>query len=287
MRRKFYLAGFIVVLLAVLFMFQFLSFHTGKLEIISCDVGQGDATFIRTPSGYEFLLDGGPDKSVLTCLNENMPFWDRTLDALILSHPHLDHFAGLSDVLKRYNVSGVFGENLVNRTPAYAEFLETVKEENVTLQTLERGNSITVGDGVTIAVLGPTAQFLSQENPHGIVENDNPPSLIMHVSYGTFDAVFAGDSDGEDITDFADESIARPELLLVPHHGSNNAFTDEAAAFIQPQIALISVGLHNLYHHPSPQVLHRLKNARVLRTDQNGSIHVVTDGTTISIQTEK
>ena len=93
-----------LIFLAGLFVLQAAQRDDGKLQIIFCDVGQGDAVLIRTPSGSDMLFDGGPNKKVLSCLSEYLPFWDRDIEMMFLSHPHADHLIGLLDVFDRYTL---------------------------------------------------------------------------------------------------------------------------------------------------------------------------------------
>jgi competence protein ComEC len=98
--------------LIVLVFFVFSSLNDKKLHIIICDVGQGDAILIITPTQAQILIDGGPDKAVLECLSRNMPFWDRSLEAIIMTHPHADHLVGLMDVVDRYRLSSFYTEDV-------------------------------------------------------------------------------------------------------------------------------------------------------------------------------
>ena len=103
MRWLFFLL-FPLFFLGVFAAYQQVTLNDGKFKVVMCDVGQGDAILIRTPKGKTFLFDGGPDKAVLECLSDHMPFWERTIEGVILSHPHADHLNGLIEVLKRYQV---------------------------------------------------------------------------------------------------------------------------------------------------------------------------------------
>ncbi len=273
-----------ILLLLVILQLTFL--HDGKLHIVFCDVGQGDGVFIRTPSGKEIILDGGPNNAVLSCLDAHRPFWDRTLDIMILSHPHYDHFRGLIDVLDRYKIGMVFQEPLINTSEAYTVFSQAVEDEETDVGILTRGVKLSFSDGVIIQVLGPDDPFVKRENPQGVTESDNPPSLILHLTYHTFDLLLTGDSDGEDLEKFIPKGV-NPEVLMLPHHGSQNGYTAAAAKKIIPKIAVISNGKNNSYGHPHQSVLKELKQhkSQILRTDHYGHIHLVIDETgAIAIQ---
>ena len=104
MKRYLSLVLLSLFFLGGIFFYQSAKINDGKLHLIVCDVGQGDAIYLKTPSGKDILVDGGPNDSVLNCLNNNMPFWDRTLDLVVLTHPDADHISGLVSVLERYTV---------------------------------------------------------------------------------------------------------------------------------------------------------------------------------------
>jgi len=93
------LVGAAILLLALAF-FAWRTLPDGRLHVVFLDVGQGDAIFIQTPSGKQVLVDGGPSETVLLSqLGRQMPFWDRTLDMVVLTHPDSDHITGLIPVL--------------------------------------------------------------------------------------------------------------------------------------------------------------------------------------------
>lgn len=276
-RNKYiWLVGIVGMLL--LFSIQFIRSHDQKLHIVFCDVGQGDGIYIRTPSGNEILLDGGPDDSVVACLDAHRPFWDRSLDVMILSHPHYDHFRGLIDVLARYKVNTVLQEPLIHDSDAYDVFLEAVIAEKADIRMVGRGTKISFPDAVTLSILGPDSKFIEQENPLGSIGNENPPSLIMHLQYCAVDVLLAGDSDGEDLEKFVPAGF-NPEILLLPHHGSRNGYTAQAADHIKPKIAVVSAGKNNSYGHPHQEVLRLVEQqkAQILRTDTSGHIHLIID----------
>lgn len=267
-----------VVGLLLLFAVQFISSYDRKLHIVFCDVGQGDGVYIRTPSGKEILLDGGPDDSVVACLDAHRPFWDRSFDFMVLSHPHYDHFRGLIDVLSRYRVDMILQEPLVHNSDAYNIFSKAVVNERADIRKVGKGTKLSFPDGVTLSILGPDSKFIEQENPLGIIGNDNPPSLIMHLQYHTVDVLLTGDSDGEDLEKFVPAGL-NPEILLLPHHGSRNGYTAQAAGHIKPKIAVISAGKNNSYGHPHQEVVRILEKykAQILRTDIGGHIHLIID----------
>jgi competence protein ComEC len=278
-----------VCILVIIVVGQLIPLYDGKLHIVFCDVGQGDAIFIRTPDRKEVIIDGGPNTLVLECLSDHLPFWDRDLSMVIITHPHYDHFRGIIDVLQRYEVAMIGRENLDHNSSAYTELIRRVNDEKAEKNILERGEVIHFASGVTLEILGPDEEFLLQESPSGMASNTNPPSLILHLRYGKFSALFPGDSDGEDIEKFVAARSAYTVVAL-PHHGSENGYTENVSDHISMSLAIASSGKGNRYGHPHSSVLDLLnhKNIPILRTDQSGSIHLtISDQGEMEIKTKK
>jgi len=289
--RKIIFTGAIsLFLLGLIFFYQNSLFSDGKLHIIFCDVGQGDGVFIKTPKGTDIVIDGGPNDSILSCLSNHMPFWDRTIELMFLTHPHLDHFLGLISVIQRYTVLQFNTEELANSTISFKQLLEEVQREKLSPRFIYAGDRFTTKDGVSIAVLGPSKEFIKATSPTGdIAQSGEFASLILLVSYKGFDAILTGDSQKEGLNQvlvphLASQGVALRsysiEVLQVPHHGSKTGLTSEIIDKIDPRLAVISVGKKNKYGHPRKEILEILKNKniKILRTDQNGEIEIVSDG---------
>lgn len=248
------------------------SLPDGKLHIVFCDVGQGDGAYIRFPDGRDMVVDGGPNDKILGCLGKNMPFWDRTIDIVLMTHPQKDHMQGLIAIFDRYDVGYFIRSDVSNSTEGYQKLLEESKD--VPKKFVVAGENITIGD-VTLRVLGP------QVTP---VNNINEASVVFWLRYGSFDALFTGDATLH--RPFDELALNQIEVLKVPHHGSKTGMTSAFLDWLKPQLAVISVGQNN-YGHPSPEILQMLADhqARVLRTDlpaqagTEGDIEVVSDGT--------
>ncbi len=284
--RKIIFTGVIsLFLLGLIFFYQNALFFDGKLHVVFCDVGQGDGIFIRTPKGTDIIIDGGPDDSVLSCLSNHMPFWDRTIELMFLTHPHQDHLVGLISVLERYSVLVFNTEKLTNSTVSFKQLLKEVEKEKLSLGFLYAHDRFTTKDGVTISVLGPSEEFLNATSPRGLIsESGEFASLILLISYKGFDVVLTGDSQAKGISEaLAPHQTVRGysiEVLQVPHHGSKTGLTPEIINSIDPRLAVISVGKKNRYGHPRKEILEMLKGGgiKILRTDQNGEIEIISDG---------
>lgn len=282
MKKTAFIICFILLSAIGLFFYQCLKFNDGLLHVIFCDVGQGDAVLIRTPDGSIMLYDGGPDYRVLDCLRDYTPLWKRSIDLMILSHPHADHLIGLTSVLKRYRVHTFKTENLRNDTAMFTGFIDLLKKQKTAAGFLLAGDSIMTADGLRILILGPSNDYLLKTSPGGMIgESKEFASLVLLLSYKDFDVLLTGDSQAEGLTDAGVGRGILPSLdvLQVPHHGSKTGLNRQHLSFLNPKLAVVSVGKNN-YGHPNKTILQMLlkQGTRVVRTDMNGSIEIVSDG---------
>lgn len=270
MKKIFLIAGILIFLLGSIFAYQNIIYNDKKLHVIICNVGQGDAIFIRTSQGSDILIDGGPDNSVLTCLAGNMPFWDKTIEVLILTHPDADHVTGLIDVIKRYSITHFYTSNITTKTSVYAQFLKTLENYKIKQNYIYKGDKLTFKDGLTMTALWPTSEWA------GLTTNSYSVNELL--SYKNFNALFTGDSDAEQMEEIKDLA-QNINLLKIPHHGSRFGLTSGILDILSPDLAVISVG-KNSYGHPTPFILDLLKSANIktLRTDQNGEVEIISDG---------
>ncbi|MEK7123399.1 MAG: ComEC/Rec2 family competence protein [Patescibacteria group bacterium] len=285
---KWYVLG-TLFLAAVLVWLAVLAYQpSGFLEVNFFDVGQGDAIFIEAPSGNQVLIDGGPSRTVLAKLGRLMPFWDRTIDLLILTHPHYDHLAGLIEVLKRYKIGMVLMPNESIKTAAFKEFLRTIEEKNIPVKYAKAGMIIHFGKGSGAAfyVLSPktAAELEFDEHSEGFGGKGmslNESSIVGKLIYGKAKFLLTGDAGVE-----TEQKLLAPGhnltagVLKVGHHGSRYSTSEDFLKAVSPVYAVISVGAGNRYGHPVPEILERLQNfgAKILRTDLNGDIVIKTDG---------
>ena len=242
------------------------------LTIEFLDVGQGDAALITTPNGKQVLIDGGPSGiEVARELGAVMPHWDRSLDAVVLSHPQEDHVAGLPEVFERYRVATVYDSGFDNETRSYALF---ASQTEAGYRQMAAGDAFAV-DGVRFEVLWPPMGFVTDEL--------NEASLVVLVTFDGVGVLFAGDAEGAALA--ALEGV-RANVLKVPHHGSKTT----PPAFLQSvgaQVAVVSVGAENPFGHPHPDVLAALAESRVYRTDEDGRITVRLQAGKVRVSTER
>ncbi len=244
-------------------------------EISILNVGQGDAILAEAPTGQVILIDGGPDKKILRRLGEELPFWERRIDLVALTHPHEDHFAGLNLVLERYEIGVVLITGVEAHSQGYQHFLDIINQRHIPLFIIEKPEQLVFGD-VIFNVLYPTYSFKGRR-----ISNLNNSSLIIKMQYGRIDMLLTGDAEKEEELELlADKIDLEAEILKVGHHGSETSSTEEFLRAVKPALALISSGLGNKYGHPSPRTLKRLERlgVPVRRTDNEGTIHLLTDG---------
>jgi competence protein ComEC len=245
----------------------------GKLHMVFLDVGQGDSTLITLPSGRQILVDGGPDWSTLREVSYFMPFFDRSIEMVSLSHPHLDHLASLPEVLRRYDVGILQIAGTAYNSGRYKALLSGALLTGTKTMLSHAGDSLDLGDGVMMDVLWPPKLPLPNAD-----KNLNNASLVFVLTYKGRRALFSGDMEKpvEDVLLKAGVDLGA-DLLKVAHHGSRSSSSTGMILAIHPSIAIMSVGEGNSYHHPSPEIVKRYQDLGIElhRTDLEGNIEIV------------
>jgi competence protein ComEC len=269
----------------------------GKLEVTILDVGQGDSLFVVSPQGKTLLIDGGGafggfaarqlEKGNAIDPGEEAvsPYlWSRgyqRLDVVALTHAHQDHLGGLTAILEIFRVGQLWiGREVASPTLGRLERLAA--EKKVRVEHEARGQTFD-WDGVQGEIFWP--EISSADTAPAAKNND---SLVLRLHYGDRTMLLPGDAEKEaehEMLAHSGGTELRADVLKVGHHGSKNSTTQDFLAAVQPQVAIISAGEDNPYGHPSQELLERLQNAnvRVLRTDREGAVHVLTDGHTLEI----
>jgi len=254
------------------------------LHIYFCDVGQGDAILIKTPQNRQILVDGGQEDQVLKCLSEALPFYDRTLDLIVLTHPHADHVGGLTDVLRSYQVEKVVFWQVPYDSADYREFVELVREKNLPVLEVTTGETLALDQQTRAEVWYPLSdeklELLGTPIDPYDGEDVNDSSIIFRLVCGDFETLLTGDATDSVLKLLLQQGIVEEsDVLKVAHHGSKEGFEGEFLKKVNPKLAVISVGEGNRYGHPHQETLEGLENVGVgvKRTDQGGTIEVVSD----------
>lgn len=250
-----------------------------NLHVDFFDVGQGDAIFIRSMSGTQVLIDGGPDAGILRRLGSVMPFYDRTIDLIVLTHPHADHVLGLVDVLKRYRVKAVLTAEVVYPSAAYAEFLRLLDDQHVKKYIASAGQKIYLDEFTIMQTLYPVHSLSGEK-----ISDLNGASIVQRLSFGQERFLFMGDAtkDVEEMLLTGDVEMSA-DVLKVGHHGSRGSTGAGFLSKVNPEFAVISAGQKNRYGHPHEETLQALAAAGVIyfSIGQDGTVRMTSDGVSV------
>lgn len=282
--KKFFLrlVGLFSVILILLSITFFQSFQESRvLEVNFFDIGQGDAILIKTPNHQKILIDGGPDNKIIYKIGQNLPFYEKEIDLMILTHPHADHLTGLIEVLKRYKVKKILSTGVLHATPEYLAWLEIIKKQNILMEIATSGQIIELGKDLNLEIFYPQENLSGQQ-----VQDLNNTSIVSKLTFDRTSFLFTGDAESEvEEKLISSKADLKANVLKVAHHGSKNATSQKFLDKVMPEIAVVSVGVENKFGHPSKGVLSRLKKmgAQILRTDQDGDIKILSDGIKIQV----
>lgn len=286
MLRKITIIAFLVaVALVVLVVLQQ---RDSRLKVYFFAVGQGDAIYIRTPEKYDVVIDGGPTDVVLSKLGEAMPFYDREIDIMILSHPHADHVTGLISILKNYRVRYVYLSGAVHTSYEYQEFLrQLVERPEIRKIKVDHQFVVELGKDTRMEFLYPNfdvANEAAREAHPFIKDNLNNTSVVARLVYKNNTFLFTGDIEKEveeyllTMNSGAGEKASpfslTADVLKVSHQGSRTSSTLQFLKAAHPQKAIITVQSGNPYGHPHQETISKFISLGIplYRTDKEGDI---------------
>ena len=267
-----------------------------KLKLYFVDVGQGDCTYLKTPSGKNILIDGGGNrdkekydvgkKVLLPYLLDRRV---KKLDYIIVSHFDADHAQGLEAVIQNIKVKNIIVCKQASDSVLYQEIIKLCKKKNVNIITVKRGQTIKIDKYVHFEILHP-GDIMLDDGKGGLNANAIVAKMYCTIKNKTITIMFTGD-----IEEKAEEELVKiygdklkADILKVAHHGSKTSSTAEFLQSVSPKIALIGVGKDNTFGHPNSGVLSRLEdiNAKIYRTDKQGEITVTISKNKTSIKTK-
>jgi competence protein ComEC len=252
--------------------------NNGQLEVSFLNIGQGDSIFIKAPNGNQMMIDGGPGRVVLGELGKVMPFYDRSIDLLLVTNPDKDHMAGFIDILNSFKIESVIEPGTKPDTAVYREFERAV--------ATEQAKKIIARDGMRV-MLDPETYFEIVFPDRDVSKLEtNTGSIVGKLVYQNSCVVFPGDSpEGVETFLVARGDDLHCDVLKVGHHGSRTSTSERFLDAVTPRVAVISAGLHNSYGHPHKEVLDALAahHVIVLGTYDQGRITLVSDGTHFSV----
>lgn len=275
--KLYFLLGFLIINIFI-WSIVITEYRQEILKISFLDVGQGDAIFIEAPNGNQVLIDGGSNRKVLKELGKVMPFYDRTIDAVIATHPDKDHIGGLIEVLKGYEVDIFMEPGVSSDTGAYQELEKTIADKKLPKILARRGMSLNLGEGARLNILFPDRDTDDWET--------NTASIVAKLAYGDTSFLLTGDSPIaiEKYLSMIDGQNLKSDVLKAGHHGSRTSTSESFASLVSPEYAVISAGKDNRYGHPHKEVLDIFEKIKttILKTYEQGTISFISDGERIS-----
>jgi beta-lactamase superfamily II metal-dependent hydrolase len=243
--------------------------NTAVIDVL--DVGQGDSILIRSPEGKTALIDAGPSKDVVPLLKQRGV---TSIDLVVVSHHHADHYGGMDDVIKAFHPRLFLASDSSYTTPHYLKLLRLIRDSGI--------RAITPTNALRKIELGSVTLTVLPQPPED-VDDENDNSIGIRVQHGSFSMLLTGDSQARERAFWerhAPDLIRDCTVMKLPHHGSKNGTDSRWLSIVKPRLAVISVGEKNDYGHPSPEPLTLLARMRIpiLRTDQDGTIEIRTDG---------
>lgn len=248
-----------------------------KIQLHFINVGQGDASLIRVPFSANILIDGGGSESYAefnTGEKIFVPYLYSNgvgiVQAAFVSHFHKDHVEGIIAAVKNTEVKNLFIPDVMPESELRIELEKAAEEHGTKVWHISRTTTVKI-DKLFITIFVPNEVTR-------LSDDENDTSLMINVEYGEFNCLFTGDMTTFSERNFLKYStVPEAEVLKVAHHGSASSNSEAMIQAVNPSIALIGVGENNGYGHPSDEVLERLKNIEVLRTDLNGDILIKSD----------
>lgn len=261
----------IVSVLFIIFWLLFGLKGEHRLAVSFLDVGQGDAILLRTPAGHNILIDGGPDNNLLAELGEVLPWWERKIDYLVITHYHDDHFLGLIELLKKYKVGNILVTSHQPPDFNYQVWTEALHKHNLQPTVVEVGNKFIIDNDLVWQVLAADSEQ----------KDYNANSLVLRLSYKEVDFLFMGDLPvaGEDKLRQGG-FILESEILKVGHHGSKYSSSQDFLEAVRPKVCIIQSGHDNKFGHPHKETIVKLAKlgCQIKNTQNNGRITILTNG---------
>jgi competence protein ComEC len=246
----------------------------GLLSISFLDVGQGDSIYIESPTGIQVLIDGGSDGTVIRRLSEVMPWYDRTIDLVIGTHPDADHIGGLIDVFARYRAGIVLQSSVLGTTATWNTFEKVARVETRNFSDTKRGQIIDLGAGARLEILFPDRDVPNLETNTGCV--------VSRLVYGS--TSFMLSCDAPQAIEYYLVELDGPKLksdVLKPgHHGSKTSTSPLWVGYVDPEYAVFSRGCNNKYGFPHEETIATLNKFEVSISDtcEEGTVTFVSDG---------
>jgi len=272
MRKKLFKLFLLIIGLISITLLYICIGHFGQLkpEIDFLDVGQGDSSLIKLANNQIILIDGGPDNMVIRRLGETLPFYQRKIDTIIISHLHDDHITGLLEVIRRFKVGSIIYMKGAQSSPLLESLLSLAQKKNIKLMAIENEATLTYSGGCFLKLLNPLKLNIPP---------DPNNSLVTKLNCPLFSALFTGDDNF-----YVEKALLKTgqnwsaNILKAAHHGSKTANSLIFLKAVKPSLFVISVGANNRFGHPNPEIIDRVEKLgiKIKRTDQDGTVRIHT-----------
>ncbi|MEJ2739275.1 MAG: DNA internalization-related competence protein ComEC/Rec2 [Dehalococcoidia bacterium] len=259
-----------------------------KLHVSVLDIGQGDAILIQTPDRQDILIDGGPDPQKLSLeMSKKLPFWDRTIELVILTQPQSDHLAGLMEIVQDYEVLQIMETPLTSDSSLYAQWRSLIEDKNIPYTCVSSDHIIELGNNIYMELLNPPVPLFQDTS-----DDINNNSLVVRLQYNEVSFLLTADIHNEaEYYLLSNRAGLKSTVLKVAHHGSNTSSSTGFIATVDPEIAVVSAGRDNRFNHPHPDTMERLIDIvgtdRCYLTSTSGTIEFITNGARLWLNTEK
>jgi competence protein ComEC len=283
-RKIAYIILGILFLIVILIWIAVFSLGNQKLEVIFFNIGQGDSILIKTKNNQQILIDGGPNNSVVDKLGKTLPFYDKKIELIILTHPDKDHINGLIEVVKRYQVDKILTTGIECSTEVCQILSEQIQKKEIPIKIAQAGQTISLGDNVFLGILNPL-ENLSGEN----VKNKNDASIVAKLVAGENSVLLTGDITSKSEKKLVENNFKlQSDFLKIAHHGSKYSTSEIFLKEVSPETAIISVG-KNSWGMPTKEVLEKLdrEKIKVYRTDIDGDVRVIFEENNFTIKKQK
>ncbi|KNZ40607.1 MBL fold metallo-hydrolase [Acetobacterium bakii] len=249
----------------------------GTMKVHFIDVGQGDAILIQQGEST-MLIDAGDNQYGETVVNYLKDQGVQTLDYVIGTHPHADHIGGLDVVINNFEVKKIIMPKVGHTTKTYEDLLLAIKNKGLKITTPVVGETNDLGDS-QFTIIGPNAESYNSLNDY---------SVAIKLAYGNTSFVFTGDAEENAEKEMLALGIdLKADVLKIPHHGSSSSLSDAFLKAVAPKIGVIQLGADNDYGHPHEETMAKLAGVELYRTDNNGTVVIESDGTNLSVKTQK
>lgn len=275
----------------------------GQLIINMLDIGQGDAVLIQT-GAKNILIDTGDDKYYedgkkgkenTQLLTELQKLKIDHIDTLVMTHAHADHIGKADKVIAQYGVKELVYNGIPSTSKYFINALKAAKANGTQQVKVKAGDVLDFGNGVSFEIVSPSQSLIDEDTAAIKAKKKvdvNNESVVGRLTFGDFAMLFTGDAEGPVEKDMVASygKKLKCQVLKAGHHGSKTSSTAEFLKLVQPESVVMSLGVNNQYGHPHEALLNRLQKQgvkNIYRTDANGTITIVSDGSSYSITTEK